>query len=152
MELRFACPQCGTINRRPDADRLTILDCTECSYAGLIPDGWTEHGVVERCPICGCGEIFKQKDFQQRTGIIIALVGASFAVFTRFLSIFLAAVICGILYIASPERLVCYLCRTQVVGHRRTRAHRRFSARVAEKLRIDAGREPEPEDSRREIR
>ncbi len=151
MELRFACPQCGTVNRRSDADQSTVLDCTECSYIGLLPIGWTREGTVERCPICGCSDLFTQKDFHQRTGIIIALLGASFAIFTRYMSLAFAAIVCTFLYLNSRERLVCYQCRSQIVGHRQTRGRRRFNSRVADNLRNDSGREPRPQDSHREI-
>jgi len=151
MELRFACPQCGAVNRRSDADQSTVLDCTECSYIGLLPLGWTSEGAVKRCPICGCDELFTQKDFHQRTAIIILLLGASFAIFTRFMSLAFAAIVCAFLYLNSRERLVCYQCRSQIAGHRRTRARRRFNASVAAALTTNTPREPRPRNSHREI-
>lgn len=107
--------------------------------------------MVDRCPICDCGELFTQREFHQRTGIIIALIGASFAHFTRFVSLVLAMIICAILYFNSRKRLVCYQCRSQVVGHRPTRARRRFDPRIADSLKRDSEREPKPRDSHREI-
>ena len=152
MELRYACPECGTVNRRSDADQVAVLDCIDCSYVGLLPEDWTEAGIVKCCPICGCDELFTQRDFRRRTGIVIALVGASLARFTRYLSLFFAAALCAVLYLASKERLVCYLCRSQFLGHRPSRSRRRFDPRVAEGLQNDSDPEPKPSDSQREIR
>jgi hypothetical protein len=134
MELRFACPQCGTLNRQSGADQCTVLTCQDCSYVGLMPIGWTIEGEVERCPICGCDGLFKQKDFRQRTGALIALVGAALALFTKYVTLILAALINLALYATANERLVCYVCRTQIVGHRPTSRHRRYDVKTENAL------------------
>jgi predicted RNA-binding Zn-ribbon protein involved in translation (DUF1610 family) len=144
MELTFVCPKCGTEQQKTDAETGTVLGCSRCDYAGLLPLDWASGGRVERCPICGAVELFRQKDFDQKVGVLILVVGGALAWFTRYLSLLAAAILALILYLTSPEILVCYSCRARVRGHRPSHRHRRFDPRVEARIkseRSEAGRE-----------
>jgi len=133
MELRFACPQCGSDGVILAAEESSVLSCARCDYVGLLPLDWSRDGHVERCPICGGAEFYRQKDFHQRLALVVGIAGILLGLVTRFLSIPIAAVVILILYGVAPEELVCYLCRAHIRGHRPSHAHRRYDRRVEER-------------------
>jgi predicted RNA-binding Zn-ribbon protein involved in translation (DUF1610 family) len=141
MEIRYHCPQCGVDHLVVEAEESTLLDCSRCGYVGLMPTDWTHEHNVDRCPICGHSELYRQKDFNHRVAIAVLIAGALLAIPTRYVSLVLAVLLDLVLYLTAREVLICYTCHTQVRGHRPSEEHGRFSARVDEKVRKDrAGR------------
>jgi len=148
MELRYACPQCGTENLRPAAEHGTVLSCDRCGYAGVLPTDWTREGRVALCPICGTTELYRQKDFNHKLGILVLIAGALFAFFTRYLSLVAAALLDLVLYLTAPEVLICYRCRAHIRGHRPSGDHGRYDARIERDIR-DAGDPVNPQGKSR---
>ena len=146
MELTYSCPRCGEQQICRDAEFATVIDCSRCGYIGLLPLEWAPAGRVDRCPICGVEDLYRQKDFNQKVGVAVLVGGAALALFTRYLSLVAAAILDLILYLTSPEVLVCYSCRARVRGHRPSERHRRFDPQVEHRI-----RHPDRQDSRREI-
>jgi hypothetical protein len=72
--------------------------------------------------------------------------GVALAVFTRYLSLLAAAVLDLILYLTSPEVLVCYACGARIRGHRPSDRHGRFDPRIEHRV-----RNPDRQDSRQEL-
>ena len=128
MELRYNCPQCGTVHVQSGAEHTTVLSCSPCGYAGLLPADWTRGSRVELCPICGCRDLYRQKDFNHRLAIVVLLGGAVFALPLKGLSVVAAAILVLVLYLTAPEILVCYLCRAHIRGHLPGDGHGRFDA------------------------
>lgn len=149
MQIRYACPQCGVEHQKDAADESTLLDCGRCGYVGLFPTDWTRDLNVERCPICGNTELYRQKDFNHRVGIIVLIFGAIFAYMTKYVSLVFAGILDLILYLTAPEVLTCYHCRTQVRGHRPGSEHGRFDPRIDERVRKDRGRSSGRQNSHR---
>ncbi|MHC4860282.1 MAG: hypothetical protein ACYTDY_09355 [Planctomycetota bacterium] len=152
MELRFACPQCGTESRLGAAEESSALTCGRCDYVGLLPLDWISEEKVERCPICGATEFFRQKDFHQRLALVIGLVGLALVFFTRYVSVFAAGAAILVLYLLASEILVCYLCRTQILGHRVAARHRRFDRRIEERVRKERNRGADRQNSEKGVR
>jgi predicted RNA-binding Zn-ribbon protein involved in translation (DUF1610 family) len=144
MELGFACPQCGAETRIDSAEESSVLSCAGCGYVGLLPLDWAAEGRVERCPICGSPEFYRQRDFHQRVALVVGITGVALSLLTRFLSIVAAGLAILLLYLSAPEVLVCYLCRAHIRGHRPGARHRRFDRRVEERVKrersLEAGR------------
>ena len=90
---------------------------------------------MKLCPICGSRDLFRQRDFHQRAGVVIALIGAVFALVTKFLSLFAAGMLDLVLYLTAPERLICYRCHSCIRGHRPSPRHRRFDSRLDVRIR-----------------
>ena len=142
MELRFACPQCGTESRLAPAEDSTVLTCPACDYVGLLPLDWVSDRRVRCCPICGSDDLYRHRDFHQKLAVVVVVAGAALALLTRFVSLAVAAVLCLLLYRGSPESLVCYLCRARIRGHEPGGRHGRFDPRVEERVRKGRGRGP----------
>lgn len=140
MEARYHCPQCGADHVVGEAEEKTLLDCSRCGYIGLLPTDWTREGRVERCPICGCTDLYRQKDFNHRVAIAVLIGGALLAIPTKYVSLVLAVALDLVLYLTAREVLTCYTCRTQLRGHRSSEEHGRFSPRVDERVRKEQGR------------
>jgi predicted RNA-binding Zn-ribbon protein involved in translation (DUF1610 family) len=90
-EIAFACPACGS---EAVAGVDGVGSCRSCATAPRleIPDGLKATHVVESCPACGNGLLYVQRDFNQKVGLGVVIVGAALAPFTPFYaSLFVAA-------------------------------------------------------------
>lgn len=131
-EIAFACPGCG-------AEATAGLDgrgrCAACGSetALALSSSLREERVVDRCPACQGEQLFVQRDFNQRAGLAIVIVGAALAPFTPYYSsLFVAAAIDAVLYVLLPEIAICYRCQAHFRGFRRNPRHEAFDLHVAE--------------------
>lgn len=131
-EIAFACKACG-------AEAVTGLDgqgtCTGCGTAQVLDLGAdaASGGPVAACPACASRQLYVQRDFNQKVGLGVVIVGAALAPFTPFYSsLFAAAAIDAALYAVLPEITVCYRCHAHLRGFRRNPAHVAFDLHVAE--------------------
>ena len=99
---------------------------------------------LQKCPACGCRDLFIRKDFPQKLGLTIVIVAAVvFLVLAasreRFwmgaIVLLAAVVIDAIMYFFVPRITVCYRCRTGFRDHPINPAHEGFELAVAEKYR-----------------
>ena len=131
-EIAFVCPRCG-------GEATSGLDgegrCPSCSasipldVSGSLRDA----RVVDRCPACSGEQLFVQRDFNQKAGLAIVVLGAALAPFTPFYSsLFVAAAIDALLYALLPEITVCYRCQAHFRGFVRNPAHNAFDLHIAE--------------------
>jgi uncharacterized protein (DUF983 family) len=131
-EIAFACPQCGK-------EAVAGLDgrgrCTACgAEPALSPTASIrEDRVVDRCPACQGEQLYVQRDFNQRAGLAIVIVGAVLAPFTPFYaSLFVAAAVDAVLYVLLPEIVICYRCQAHFRGFVRNPRHEAFDLHIAE--------------------
>jgi hypothetical protein len=139
-EIAFACPGCG---REVVCGRDGRATCASCGreatldVTGLAGDP----PAVEQCPACGGRQLYVQRDFNQKVGLGIVVVGALLVPFTPFYSsLFAAAIADAILYALVPEITVCYRCHAHFRGFARNPAHQPFDLHLAEQYDI---RKPE---------
>ena len=131
-EIAFACPACGS-------EAVAGVDgagsCRSCAASpGLdIPDTLKATRVVESCPACGNGLLYVQRDFNQKVGLGVVILGAALAPFTPFYaSLFVAAAVDAGLYALLPDVTVCYRCQAHMRGFARNPAHHAFDLHLAE--------------------
>ncbi|MFI5006143.1 MAG: hypothetical protein ACHQKZ_01835 [Solirubrobacterales bacterium] len=131
-EIAFACPSCG-------AEATSGLDgqgrCAACGAqtALALTASLRDERVVDRCPACQGEQLYVQRDFNQRAGLAIVIVGAALAPFTPFYSsLFVAAAIDAVLYLLLPEIAICYRCHAHFRGFVRNPRHEAFDLHVAE--------------------
>lgn len=131
-EIAFACPTCG-------AEATAGLDghgrCAACGAATelALSPSLRDQRVVDRCPACQGEQLYVQRDFNQRAGLAIVIVGALLAPFTPFYSsLFVAAAIDAVLYLLLPEIAICYRCQAHFRGFLRNPRHEAFDLHVAE--------------------
>jgi hypothetical protein len=100
--------------------------------------------LINRCPECGCRDLFVRKDFPQKVGLgVVVVAGVTFLVLaasrgTLSLGVCVligAAVIDGLLYLVVGKVTVCYRCRAEVRGVPLNPQHGPFELAVAEKYR-----------------
>lgn len=131
-EIAFACPSC----RR---ETVAGLDgrgrCASCAHetaldvSGIAGDPPR----IERCAACDGRQLYVQRDFNQKVGLGIVVVGALLVPFTPFYSsLFAAAIADAVLYALVPEITVCYRCQAHFRGFARHPDHQPFDLHLAE--------------------
>ena len=108
--------------------------CTKCGTEARldVPEAVRTSRVLERCPACGSAQLYVQRDFNQKAGLAVVIVGAVLAPFTYYASLVAAALIDAGLYLLLPEITVCYRCQAHYRGFARNPAHEAFDLHIAE--------------------
>jgi hypothetical protein len=139
-EIAFTCPACG-------GEAVTGLDgegrCRSCGQPARleIAAALRDPRVVERCPACQSALLYVQRDFNQKVGLGVVMVGAVLAPFTPFYSsLIVAALVDAGLYALLPEITVCYRCHAHFRGFARNPKHQAFDLHVAEQYDVHAPR------------
>ncbi|MFM7076979.1 MAG: hypothetical protein ACKO5R_07330 [Planctomycetaceae bacterium] len=129
MQIAYACPSCDAPVRLDDVESLAVLCCGRCGTALEVPpDGFTaaEGGPrrLARCLVCPSTDLFLRKDFPQRLGVGIVVVGfvASCVAWgmrelvATFAILFATALVDLVLYLLVPDCVACYRCQTRYRG------------------------------------
>jgi hypothetical protein len=143
-EIAFHCPNCG-------AEATSGLDgrgsCPRCAAPTelALSASLRENRVVDRCPACDGAQLYVQRDFNQRAGLAIVIVGGVLAPFTPYYSsLFVAAIVDAVLYAVLPEITVCYRCHAHFRGFHRNPTHNPFDLHLAEQYELKKAPAPEP--------
>jgi hypothetical protein len=148
MQIQFSCPGCSrTVRRAVDATTETVC-CEHCSWSRPVGSDDLKDGQPTRCLVCGCHDLWRQKDFPQKLGV--ALVGLGALLSTIATAYYYPATALGILlafalgdlllYLFMPDVLVCYRCQAR---HRHTdpgEEFPRFNLETAERYRQEEAR------------
>jgi predicted RNA-binding Zn-ribbon protein involved in translation (DUF1610 family) len=131
-EIAFTCPACGE-------EAVASLDgqatCRRCGATPRIeiPDALRTSRILESGPACGNALLYVQRDFNQKAGLGVVIVGAVLAPFTPFYSsLFVAAAVDAALYAVLPDVTVCYRCHAHMRGFARNPRHHAFDLHLAE--------------------
>jgi hypothetical protein len=130
-EISFRCSACG-------GEAVCGVDGAGRCACGATPRlspsaSLREQHLIDRCPACDAVQLYVQRDFNQRAGLAVVIVGAALAPFTPFYSsLIVAALIDTGLYLMLPEITVCYRCHAHFRGFRRNPAHDVFDLHTAE--------------------
>ena len=134
-EIAFACATCGR-------EATSALDghgrCPHCGATReLSLTSSAREGVIDRCPACDGEQLYVQRDFNQKAGLAIVIVGAALAPFTPYYaSLVVAVLVDAALYALLPEITVCYRCHAHLRGFRRNPKHQAFDLHLAEQYEI----------------
>jgi hypothetical protein len=137
-EIAFRCPACGG----EATAGLDGLGC--CSSCGgqtklAVSESLARDRVVDRCAACDGAQLYVQRDFNQKVGLAIVVVGALLAPFTPYYaSLFAAALIDAVLYTLLPEITICYRCHAHYRGCARNPRHEAFDLHLAEQYELKA--------------
>ena len=141
MQIIFQCPRCAQrSDARPDPQAAEVA-CPHCDWSRDEGAGDFDGDIVCRCRICGCDDLWRQKDFPPALGLLFAGMGIllssiAWAYYQPELAIGILmafALVDMILYTFMGDMLVCYRCRAR---HRRTRLrdkHAAFNLEVSER-------------------
>jgi phage FluMu protein Com len=143
MNVTFRCPHCDQISRAEFQAATTEIACPACRATWPIPDGAVTDATVTRCLVCPSTELFVRKDFSQKLGVTIVVLGiviSSIFWFYRmpywtFGTLFLFALVDVVLYVTVGNVLHCYRCQAQYRGVPGLENHQPFDLETHEKHR-----------------
>ena len=142
MQLIFSCPTCERTSAAEAVAEGSLVKCLSCDFERTANVKFTD-GQPAACVICGCEDLWRQKDFPQALGLLFVAVGALVSsVFWYYhepvwaLGTLMAfALVDLLLYTVMQDMLVCYRCRAR---HRRTNPQddiSTFDLEIAERYR-----------------
>ena len=156
MQITYACPHCGTTDRYHGVEKLKDLVCQSCGDSLPIPhDAFGIHSPedasamrLRRCLVCPSTELFRRKDFPQRVGVAIVIVGLLASCIAwgmrelvlTFAILFSTALLDVFLYFVMPECLTCYRCGSRYTGKKVVDSFGGFDLETHEKHRQLAAR------------
>src|SRR5262245_10489927 len=75
MYVTFACPQCEQTAHTGLSPDATVIACPKCQSRVTMPRGAIEDGQLRRCVLCPSSDLYLRKDFPQRLGVALVVVG-----------------------------------------------------------------------------
>jgi hypothetical protein len=135
-EIAFPCPRCG---EEADCGLDGHGRCTACAADSALDlsASLRNERIVDRCPACAGEQLYVQRDFNQKAGLGIVILGGALAPFTPYYSsLFAAAALDAVLYALLPEITVCYRCQAHFRGFRRNPRHNAFDLHLAEQYEV----------------
>ncbi|MGC4006234.1 MAG: hypothetical protein QM811_25205 [Pirellulales bacterium] len=143
MNVTFACPKCeepARIEIPPDAHDYA---CPHCAATVAVPTDAVVDGKLARCVVCPGRDLFVRKDFPQRLGVGIVVVGfvassipwaLGYPIWT-YVILFATALLDVLLFLFVPECLMCYRCGAIYRGAPGQAGHEAFDLETHEKHR-----------------
>lgn len=151
MNVSYSCRECERrvqVNVPADAREVR---CPACDKALAVDpqmafEGNVVGGPLQQCLICGCRELFVRKNFSQRLGVGIVVVGIiastiAWGMHKGYISygiLFATALIDFVLYFSVGNLLQCYRCQAEYRGLSRLESFEPFDLETHEKFRQQA--------------
>ncbi len=153
MNVTYLCPQCEQATRCELSLETSAVTCHACQHqppvAGQALQAGTEPGQaqLQHCLICGNEELFIRKDFSQRLGMLIIIIGFTassiawyhYWTYTSYLILFCSALLDLVLYSIVGNLLRCYRCNSEFRGLH-SENHSYFNLEVHERHRQQTAR------------
>ena len=146
MKIVFHCPGCETTQRTellPDAESVV---CHECQWSRPVVSASIEDETPTCCLVCGCGDLWRQKDFPVSLGIALVALGATLSTIAWWYYYPLVAIgiLMGfalldlLLFSLMGDILVCYRCSARHAGTETSQGKFDFNHERAEKYRQES--------------
>lgn len=147
MKIHYCCPSCSATTAAEFDSATEQLECMFCESPISVPSDAFQGGELTRCLVCPSEELFVRKDFPQRLGLTIIVVGfiaASIAwyfylVYLTFGVLLATAMIDAALYIWMGDVVACYRCHAEYRGLNKS-VYSPFDLEIHEKYRQQASR------------
>jgi DNA-directed RNA polymerase subunit RPC12/RpoP len=148
MQVSFSCPRCEQPAKVNVSDAGDSLGCPHCGLEITPPAGAWEEGRLTRCLTCPSTDLFVRKDFPQRLGVTIVVMGFALSCLTwffywttlTFAVLFATALADFVLYLVVGDSLVCYRCGAEYRQLPEPQGHRAFDLATHERYRQQAAR------------
>jgi hypothetical protein len=148
MNVAFACPRCEQSCVCEAAADDASLQCPHCQLEIIHPPEAFEHGHLQRCLVCPSTDLFVRKDFPQRLGVAIVVVGFAISCITwnfyltnlTFAVLFATALVDLALFSIVGESLTCYRCGAQYRNVEGLKNYSGFNLETHERYRQEAAR------------
>ena len=155
MSIVCACPACQMGIYQTSVEDASSIICTACGQSVSVPQEAIQGSErnaqprLNRCLVCPSTELFVRKNFPQRLGIAIVVVGLAMScvawgyrdLFWTFGILFSTALLDVILFFVVPDCLTCYRCGARYTGTDGMSEFGNFNLETHEKYRQQAARE-----------
>jgi hypothetical protein len=133
--VEFGCPACGrAVELAPGAK----APCRHCAAETSLPPA---PPLLGACVACGCKELYRHRDFNQKLGLLLVALGAIlWLVLRTFWPMVAAAALDLLLHVSLPDVAICYRCRAHHRGFEGTPALPRFDLARHEHYRFGKAR------------
>ncbi len=150
MNVTYHCPSCDQGARVTAEPGVASIVCPHCGHSLIAPEGAWEGPRLTRCLCCPSRDLFVRKDFPQRLGVGIVVIGfvASaiawnyYHIYTTFAILFATALLDVVLYLLFGNALTCYRCGATYRRLEGLDSHRPFDLEIHERYRQQAARTP----------
>jgi hypothetical protein len=147
MNVTFSCPSCQHSSRVEIDDGAAALNCSHCPAEIPVPQEVRQTDMVKQCLVCASRDLFIRKDFPQRLGVTVVVIGfvlssiawAQYMTILTFAILFATALIDVLLYLVMGDELVCYRCGAQY-RQVQLEEHAGFNLETHERYRQQAAR------------
>ncbi len=112
LALSYACPACGKPVEATLEPGTVSGSCPACGASVPLPVS----GTLDACAVCGCRDLYVQKDFNRPLGLLLAAVGLVTGPFTHWISTVAMIGLDAVLYAVVRSVAICYACNAQVRG------------------------------------
>ncbi|MBS0208805.1 MAG: hypothetical protein JSS27_07620 [Planctomycetes bacterium] len=148
MNVTFDCAKCQHSARVEFDDSTEALACPHCHVEYQVPAGAIQVDSVTRCLVCPSSDLFVRKDFSQRLGVTIVVVGLALSTVTWYYyqiywtyGILMATALADFAaYFLVGENLTCYRCNAQYRGGVNIDRHGSFDLTIHERYRQQTAR------------
>jgi hypothetical protein len=155
MQAAFICPHCQEQTRLALDASARVVHCAHCAWSRPVADGVFVEGVPGECLICGCQDLWKQRDFSPKLGLAIVATAAvlSTIAWAYMRPVLAIGILMGfggldfVLYAIMPDVLVCYRCAARYRETALPDTIPRFDLEVAERYRQESIRLKKSEKS-----
>lgn len=148
MRIRFDCPKClqtGTCDVEATSAAVT---CAPCGWTRAIPAGQIVGDAPQRCLVCGCDDLWRQKDFPPALGvamvglgIVLSTLAVAWRQPTWAIGILMAfAFLDMALFVLMRDALVCYRCHARYRTSGSLNERPKFDLELNERYRQEAAR------------
>ncbi len=143
LTIQFLCPHCSQPASAEFEQLPEVIRCARCEWERTNSPADPQ---TPACPICGCDDMWRQKNFPQGVGLSMVVLAASLSTWAWWqyepvwaLGILLFfALIDWLLYMFMPDVLVCYRCRARISGMPDEAAVPKFDLEIQERYRQQA--------------
>ena len=104
----FGCPHCG---KGVELEPGTSGTCRSCKQVVSLA-GTADEQLFSGCLACGCEELYRHRDFNQKAGLAIIAIGAGLWIYLgHFWPMLVAAGLDLLLFYTIPDVAICYACK-----------------------------------------
>ena len=143
MNITYRCPNCELTVRSPIDESQAQVECPQCQHGIQSPPGAVSDQTISRCLVCPSKELFIRKNFPQRLGVSIVVIGFALSCVTwyfelvvaTFAVLFATAGIDVLLYLLMGNALQCYRCQAHYTGVEGLEQHGPFDLEIHERHR-----------------
>lgn len=125
-DVQWRCTACLAVNESSRPDETAAWVCSGCGRGTPAhPEALDAEGRIAACPVCGCRDIYRQRDFNRKLGLAIIIAGAVGAAlipnpFLKLASLVACALVDLAIYMMIPDVVGCYHCQAVCRGYQGT--------------------------------